>query len=225
MDRGGTKSYHLFNHLGTTLALASAAQALTDTYRWNAWGVQLASTGSTTNPFGYVGALGYYRQPDTQDYWVRVRVYRPKIARWLSRDPLWVGVIRNRVGPYVYAGNNAPVRVDASGLQDTECGFCKEEYDNCMGDAASDLGKCLLRALGVGGVVPVGGGCLAGCAIGAGATWWWAGVWSFAACAAGCKIGITVGIGVSLGRAYFKCYRPYLADKEKCRRALEDCPH
>ena len=49
---GGTKSYHLFNHLGTTLALASAAQALTDTYRWNAWGVQLASSGSTTNPFG-----------------------------------------------------------------------------------------------------------------------------------------------------------------------------
>jgi len=40
MHRGGTKSYHLFNHLGTTLALASAAQALTDTYRWNAWGVR-----------------------------------------------------------------------------------------------------------------------------------------------------------------------------------------
>ena len=29
-DRSGTKSYRLFNHLGTTLALASAAQALTD---------------------------------------------------------------------------------------------------------------------------------------------------------------------------------------------------
>ena len=58
MDRSGTKSYHLFNHLGTTDSLArpsgppwrpasgrrshlaSAAQALTDTYRWNAWGVR-----------------------------------------------------------------------------------------------------------------------------------------------------------------------------------------
>jgi len=29
MDRSGTKSYHLLNHLGTTLALASPAQALT----------------------------------------------------------------------------------------------------------------------------------------------------------------------------------------------------
>jgi hypothetical protein len=29
MDRSGAKSYHLFKHLGTTLALASAAQALT----------------------------------------------------------------------------------------------------------------------------------------------------------------------------------------------------
>ena len=27
MDRSGTKSYHLFNHLGTTLARASAARA------------------------------------------------------------------------------------------------------------------------------------------------------------------------------------------------------
>jgi hypothetical protein len=33
MDPAGAKSCHLFNHLGTTLALASAAQALTDTCR------------------------------------------------------------------------------------------------------------------------------------------------------------------------------------------------
>jgi hypothetical protein len=64
MDRSGTKSYHLFNHLGTTLALASSAQALTDTYRWNASGVELASTGSTANPFGYVGELSYYGDAD-----------------------------------------------------------------------------------------------------------------------------------------------------------------
>ena len=45
--RGGATCYHLFNHLGTTLALASSAQALTDTYRRNAWGVELASSFST----------------------------------------------------------------------------------------------------------------------------------------------------------------------------------
>jgi len=64
MDRSRAKSYHLSNHLGTTLALASSAQALTDTYRWNAWGVELASTGSTANPFGYVGELSYCGDAD-----------------------------------------------------------------------------------------------------------------------------------------------------------------
>jgi hypothetical protein len=39
MDRAGAKFYHLFNHLGTALALASAAQVLTDT-----WSPQLAET-------------------------------------------------------------------------------------------------------------------------------------------------------------------------------------
>jgi hypothetical protein len=87
MDRADTKSYHLFDHLGTTLALASAAQALTDTYRRNAWGVELASTGSTANPFGYVGELGYYEQPDRPYLSVRLRSNMPRAARRLNRMP------------------------------------------------------------------------------------------------------------------------------------------
>lgn len=90
MDRSGTKSYHLFNHLGTTLALASAAQALTDTYRCNAWGVELASTGSTTNPLGYVGALGYYEHSEHDAPSAGLRVMRPALGRSLSKDPLLV---------------------------------------------------------------------------------------------------------------------------------------
>ena len=87
MDRSGTKSYHLLNHLGTALALASSAQALTDTYRWNAWGVELASTGSTTNPFGHVGELGYYNDPDLPFLRIGARRYVPGAARFLQRDP------------------------------------------------------------------------------------------------------------------------------------------
>jgi RHS repeat-associated protein len=111
MDRSGTQSYHLFNHLGTTLALASAAQALTDTYRWNAWGVQLASTGSTTNPFGYVGALGYYHEPDLGDLRIGARTSRPRLGRWLTADPLEYGE-----SWYAYADNMCVLAVDPSGL-------------------------------------------------------------------------------------------------------------
>jgi len=157
MDRGGTKSYHLFDHLGTTLALASPAQALTDTYRWNAWGVELASTRSTTNPFGYVGKLGYYRQADLADYWVRARVMKPGIGRWLTRDPLcggpgWVRDMMRDVNRlvlylqwlertkqrhhivcacgYRYVSNNPLTRTDPSGL----LWFDREGLNSCLCD-------------------------------------------------------------------------------------------
>ncbi|MEA3402450.1 MAG: hypothetical protein U9R79_14530 [Armatimonadota bacterium] len=49
MRRDSTSSFYHFNHLGTTLALTGADEAVSDTYRHDAWGVLLASTGSTVN--------------------------------------------------------------------------------------------------------------------------------------------------------------------------------
>ena len=103
MDRSGTKSYHLFNHLGTTLALASSSPAPTDSYRRNAWGVELASTGSTTNPFGYA---------DLNTYWLRARVYDPRRGRFISRDP-----VRDEANLYRWPGNSPVMQVDPSGRQ------------------------------------------------------------------------------------------------------------
>jgi len=132
MDRAGTKSYHLFDHLGSALALASSAQALTDTYRRNAWGVELASTGSTANPFGYVGALGYYDDADLVLLHVGARRYAAARGRFDVRDPRSLaagGVERSYGGPprflklrsigtehrYAYAGNSPAANTDPSG--------------------------------------------------------------------------------------------------------------
>jgi len=149
MDRAGTKSYHLFNHIGTTQALASSAEALTDTYRWNAWGVQLASTGSATNPFGYVGAFGYRRGTDQTDCSIGARVLSPAAARWLTRDPVAALVL---VGPaqliqrahttYAYVLNRPTVLADPWGLRACECEDdnakknreCKEECEQVYRD-------------------------------------------------------------------------------------------
>jgi len=46
MRRESSSFYH-YNHLGTTLALTGADEAVSDTYRHDAWGVLLASAGST----------------------------------------------------------------------------------------------------------------------------------------------------------------------------------
>jgi RHS repeat-associated protein len=96
--------------LGSTSALTDASQTVTDTYAYNAFGEQIASTGTSINPFRYVGELGYYYDPDTTTYYVRARMYRPAIIRWLSEDPKWAQRYQ-----YDYAWNRPTTLVDPQG--------------------------------------------------------------------------------------------------------------
>lgn len=49
-------------------------------------------------------------QPDSSDYWVRARVYRPQLGRWVSRDPL-----RREANHYLYVRNRPAKLRDPSG--------------------------------------------------------------------------------------------------------------
>ncbi|QDU39654.1 tRNA3(Ser)-specific nuclease WapA precursor [Maioricimonas rarisocia] len=81
-------SYYHFDALGSAQQLTDSSEAITDTYLYNAWGELLASTGTTINPFRYVGQLGYYFDPDTGNFYIRARIYSSITARWTSVDPL-----------------------------------------------------------------------------------------------------------------------------------------
>jgi len=84
----GDSSFYQYNRLGTTIALTNAAESVTDTYRHDAWGVQLSSTGSTVNPHTYVGQQRYYRMPDASLYHLGFRDYAQRAGRFTTRDPL-----------------------------------------------------------------------------------------------------------------------------------------
>ncbi len=109
--RGGASIFHHFDALGSTTELTSAAAAVTDTYRYYAFGETRASTGTTTNPFGFVGRLGYYTEPTLDLQYLRARWYQPATGRFTSRDPL------GRGAAYAYVSNDAPGSVDPSGMQ------------------------------------------------------------------------------------------------------------
>jgi RHS repeat-associated protein len=100
-------------------------------------------TSSIVNPFGYKGALGYYSNPVTDDIDVRARIYKPVIARWLSRDPLFPITNANQ---FLYVGNRPLIDADPSGLaslsddepdDDSACGPKKE----CISDFAARTEK------------------------------------------------------------------------------------
>lgn len=111
--RDGQTSYYHYDGEGNTLALTDSNGDVTDTYEYDAFGNVTASSGTTTNPFGFKGALGYYANPETNDYYVRARNYEPVIARWLSADP--IGFV-DGMNVYTYVVNNPVLNADPSGL-------------------------------------------------------------------------------------------------------------
>jgi len=88
---------------------------------YDAWGNVLSSTGSTVNPFQFIGASGYYFDSEKGSNYVRARVYQPTIARWTSQDPL--GFV-DGLNLYLYVANNPINNVDPSGMVNHKTG-CK----------------------------------------------------------------------------------------------------
>jgi len=114
-NRSGTTSFYLFDGLGSTTQLANSSGSVSDSYLYDSFGNILSTSGSTTNWFRCVGALGYYYDTDVARYYVRARIYDPATARFLSRD-----LHRSSLGVvnlYEQPGNNPILFQDPSGMQ------------------------------------------------------------------------------------------------------------
>lgn len=110
--RGGVTSIYHYDAQGSTRALTNHNQNVTDTAVYTAFGEKVASTRTTVNPFGYVGALGYHSGTSNHAY-VRARDYEFETARWMSIDPGWPS---SGINKYVYVNNQPLILTDPSGL-------------------------------------------------------------------------------------------------------------
>ena len=118
--RGTTSHFHHHDALGSMRFLTDSSGNVTDTYLHDAWGNLVASTGTTVNPFKWVGKYGYYTDQSTGLVYVRARIYMPTVARWESLDPLsFVD------GPnlFVYGYLRPPVLTDPGGQVVIMVGF------------------------------------------------------------------------------------------------------
>jgi RHS repeat-associated protein len=87
------------------------SSTITDTYSLDAFGAEFASpTGSTPNPYRFVGASGYLTDPSGLQQ-LGARFYWPELGRFLQQDPIGDGM-----NWYAYAGNNPASWVDPEGL-------------------------------------------------------------------------------------------------------------
>ena len=109
---GATKLYHYDGTGSTTRITQITGGTVIDTYRYRAYGRQVASTGGTTNWLRYKGRWGYYRDNDSTMFYQRAR-YKTMANNFLSTDPLGVAA---GVNLYLYVTNNPINRADPGRL-------------------------------------------------------------------------------------------------------------
>ncbi|MBC7328182.1 RHS repeat protein [bacterium] len=159
--RNNLSYFYHYDGLGSTKALTDVNQNIQSSYKYDAWGNILQSSGSITNPYLYVGELGYYADGDAGMYLLTQRWYNPVVGRFVVRDPLRGKGMNSDIDFYSFVRNMPVGLTDPSGLKE-KCPTWKELprqslkcYFQCLGIEWSsgnphyylDLG-CLKKCLG-----------------------------------------------------------------------------
>jgi RHS repeat-associated protein len=130
--------HYLYDGLGSTRQLLDANQTVTDTYTYEAFGTSKGSTGSTPNPYRYVGSLGYYQTGSSLMH-LGARYYLPEAGRFMGRDPL-----RHLAGlnMYWYAMGNPGNATDPSGLWCWHIPDLRGGVSGCIGTTCHGDPRC-----------------------------------------------------------------------------------
>jgi len=129
MLRSSTTSYYQADGFGSITSLSSGAGPLAQTYTFDSFGKQTASSGSLTNPFQYTA-----RESDSETglYHYRARYYDPQAGRFLSEDP--IGFMSGDTNLYAYVQNEATSLADPLGFGPQAKKDCHATH-TCVGRA------------------------------------------------------------------------------------------
>ncbi len=109
--RSSTSSFYHGDALGSTRSQTSSSQSVTDTKRYDAFGMLVASSGSNPTPFGFVGGSQYQTDADSGLMLLGHRYYDASIGRFISRDPAYAGT-----NYFAYCENNPLGGTEPEGL-------------------------------------------------------------------------------------------------------------
>ncbi len=111
--------YHHFDLLGSTAELSDLNAVTTDSYIYYAYGDLVTNTGTTNNPYQWVGMLGYWNDPEVSRYHTGERDEDLQTDRYLEpgSNNAEERLIHTRTGGTTRS--TGPIPVDAISASDT----------------------------------------------------------------------------------------------------------
>jgi RHS repeat-associated protein len=116
-DNNKAYFYH-FDRIGSTLALTGSSGTVADSYAYTPYGKLLQHTGTSQQPFTFVGNWGVRQEGSSGTlYHMRARYFEALTTQFLTRDPMWPLTDNPmEVNPYQYASADPISVIDPSGL-------------------------------------------------------------------------------------------------------------
>lgn len=116
IDAADNPLYYHFDAQHNTAALTDNSGVIKDTYTYDPFGTMLSHTGTTTQPFTFLGEYGV-EQETSALYYARARYYDAANGRFLSKD-IYPFELNNpqTINRYVYSTNNPVSIFDYTGL-------------------------------------------------------------------------------------------------------------
>jgi RHS repeat-associated protein len=161
MLRSSATSYYQADGLGSVTSLSNGAGALAQTYTFDSFGKQTASSGSLVNPFQYSG-----RESDAETglYFYRARSYDQSTGRFIGEDPVRFAAGQNF---YSYVLNSPTNRTDPFGLWTFSIGLSINIQAGPI-NVQGSVGVAVDSSGHVGTIVTGGGGLGVGAAVSGG---------------------------------------------------------
>ncbi len=116
IDAANNPLYYHFDAQHNTVALTDPSGVIKDTYTYDPFGTMFNHTGTTTQPFTFLGEYGVERESSAL-YFARARYYDASHGRFLSKDEFPYDLNNPQtIDRYVYSLNNPIVKYDPYGL-------------------------------------------------------------------------------------------------------------